>query len=1205
MKKIYQLLLLLTCSFGFSQNAADRDPDFNPYNLATNNYFVNDTVNHCKVQTDGKIVLLLGRSKLVRLINNQIDTGFNAGSFTGTASSPLANLVRGIELQTDGKIIVYGDFAYYNGVAASNIVRLNTNGSMDTTFIMGAGFSHTSTGTSYITDVKILSNGKILVAGYFTKYNTTDNLGKSVILNSNGILDTSYSSLVNKAFKSFGQGTNIIIFGATTHSVETICNLSRLTVTGALDLTFNSGAAGFSPITTASYKNIFLTQADGKIISAGTFDSYNGVASKNIVRINANGTRDATFVMGTGFSDGNVTSMYIQADGKIVVGGNFTLYNGQAVRKIVRLNTDGSIDTTFLGGVSSVGTINAYSGPVNAIAKHTDGTLVLGGAFRIYNNVTVNYILKINADGTKNATFNNLCKGFDGPVNSMVQQPDGKLIIGGQFYSYNGVTKDKIVRLNADGSIDNSFVLGTQVVRNTQTKPVEIKLQLDGKILVSTSYGSINGNPCSNYLIRLNADGSLDATFTVLTALASNLTDMSKTKLSLGVQTDDKIYIGGHIYRTASNSRIFNRLNANGAVDGAYSLFGLNSISIYKIEAQPDNKLLVCSNGSDSYMARLLTTGALDTSFSYTGGEYFTDFKLLPDGKILARGTTIAKLNSNGSVDTSYTYFGTSTSSITGFPAAGQPDGKILLGTTNVTTPIPAYPNALARTTISGSLDTVFNTGSGFDGYVQSILIQADGKILVGGAFRNYNGFSENCILRLKGEDFYFLNGQNKIDATNNGCDASDPVMQNLKFVATSNSNPANSFGFVSNISGDYSIGMTAGTYTFVPTFENPSYFSASPASVTVNFPSQGSTVLQNFCITPNGSHPDLEITLIPLSVARPGFAAQYKLIFKNKGNQVQSGTINLVFNDAVLNFVSANPVVASQSLNNLNWNYTALTPFQTREILFSMNVNSPSSTPPVISGFVLNYTATIASALTDEMPADNSFAFNQVVVNALDPNDKACLEGATISIDKVGGYVHYMIRFENTGTYPAKTVRVRDVIDTAKFEINSLIPLNGSHSYVTKISDANKVDFIFDNINLPIDDATNDGYVAFKIKTKPTLVSGDTFSNTANIYFDYNFPVDTGAAVTTIQSLASQGFAFDNYFDLYPNPADGILNINCRQTIALKSIEIYNMLGQLVLAVPNAKEITAVDISTFAKGNYFIKVNTELGSSVGKFIKK
>lgn len=452
------------------------------------------------------------------------------------------------------------------------------------------------------------------------------------------------------------------------------------------------------------------------------------------------------------------------------------------------------------------------------------------------------------------------------------------------------------------------------------------------------------------------------------------------------------------------------------------------------------------------------------------------------------------------------------------------------------------------------------------------------------------------------GGEFYTVQGNSKFDENNDGCDALDALFSNLKFNITDGINTGS---LIANTSGNYSIPVQAGTHTITPFFENTSYFTASPSSVSVTFPTQTSPFTQNFCITANGVHPDLEVSVLPIQPARPGFDAKYKLVYKNKGNTTQSGAVNVSFNDAVLDFVSANPVVTTQAINNLSWNFSNLLPFETREIAFTLNVNSPMETPAVNAGDVLNYIATITSPAIDDLPNDNTFVYNQTVVNSYDPNDKTCLEGVTIPPSKVGDYVHYMIRFENNGTSNAQNIVVKDMIDTNKFDISSLVPIKGSHSFVTNISAGNKVEFIFENINLPFDDANNDGYISFKIKTKPTLTTGSSFSNSASIYFDYNAPIVTNTATTTIQALSRQDFEFSNYFRLYPNPVNSVLNIVAKEVVEISSINIYNTLGQLVLVVPNAQNVKTVDVSILSSGNYFIKINSDKGTSNTKFIKQ
>ena len=343
----------------------------------------------------------------------------------------------------------------------------------------------------------------------------------------------------------------------------------------------------------------------------------------------------------------------------------------------------------------------------------------------------------------------------------------------------------------------------------------------------------------------------------------------------------------------------------------------------------------------------------------------------------------------------------------------------------------------------------------------------------------------------------------------------------------------------------------------------------------------------------------------MPLESARPGFDAKYKLVYKNKGTTIQSGTVNLGFTDSVLDLLVTNPVVTTQTTNNLSWNFSALQPFETREITFTMNVNSPQESPAVINGDILNFGTTITSSATDETPTDNTFTFNQTVVGSYDPNDKTCLEGSVITPALIGQYVHYLIRFENTGTFAAENVVIKDMIDLTKFDISTLIPTSASHSFVTKISDGNKVEFIFEKINLPFDNANNDGYIAFKIKTKPTLVVNDSFTNEANIYFDYNFPILTNKATSTFKTLGTPDFNFAKYFTLYPNPTKADLNITAKEAINVKSISVYNTLGQLVLVVTNADKVSKIDVSGLTSGNYFVKINSDKGNSNARFVKE
>jgi hypothetical protein len=454
------------------------------------------------------------------------------------------------------------------------------------------------------------------------------------------------------------------------------------------------------------------------------------------------------------------------------------------------------------------------------------------------------------------------------------------------------------------------------------------------------------------------------------------------------------------------------------------------------------------------------------------------------------------------------------------------------------------------------------------------------------------------------GGTFYDISGTTKFDSNNDGCDVSDLNYSNLNFSITDGTNTGS---FIANTSGTYFMPVLEGSHTVTPNLENPSYFNISPTSFIVDFPTQASPFTQDFCVSANGVHSDVEIVLIPTTAARPGFDSTYKLVYHNKGNQVENGSVVFsMHNQTVVDFVSSVPNFDSQTVTSIvekfTWNYSNLLPFETREIEIVVNLNSPLETPALNAGDLLSFDAQILITNTDEYIIDNFFAIRQEVVNSFDPNDKTCLQGETIEPSEVGNYVHYVIRFENTGTFAAENIVVRDMIDLDKFDISTLVPLHSSHDFSTRIN-GDRVEFIFENINLDFNDATNDGYVVFKIKTKSTLVVGNTFSNNVNIYFDYNFPITTNTYTTAVQTLSTQDFDFGTYFTLYPNPTNEVLNIKAKQELNLNSIEIYNQLGQIVMVVTNA--VHAIDVSNLASGTYFVKINTEKGNATTKFVKQ
>ena len=445
---------------------------------------------------------------------------------------------------------------------------------------------------------------------------------------------------------------------------------------------------------------------------------------------------------------------------------------------------------------------------------------------------------------------------------------------------------------------------------------------------------------------------------------------------------------------------------------------------------------------------------------------------------------------------------------------------------------------------------------------------------------------------------YYSITGTNRVDSNNDGCDVNDFLFPNLKLHVTDGNIEGE---FISSTSGSYDIPLPEGTHTVTPILENPDYFSISPTSMNIEFPTDSSPFIQDFCITPIPGINDLEISVIPTTTARPGFDATYKIIYKNKASTTLSGNVIFNFSDEIMDVVSSEPIIDTQESGSLTWNYSDILPFESREIIITLNVNSPVETPAVNNGDVLTLSATINPVSGDKSQEDNLFTLNQTVVGSYDPNDKRCLEGNIITQDLVGEYVHYLIRCENTGTAEAVNIVIKDVIDPFKFDISTLIITDSSHEMVTKI-DGNTVEFIFENINLPFDDANNDGYVAFKIKTLPTLIVGDSFENDAEIYFDFNPAIETNMAQTSV----SNTLGLNDYYNLiedvllYPNPTTGFVNIT--SNLSFDKIEVYTNLGQLITSFSGKNKI---NISNLSQGIYFVKIiDQENNFTVKRIIK-
>jgi uncharacterized delta-60 repeat protein len=482
-----------------------------------------DFVRTLAIQSDGKIILSDYSEFIVRINSDgTLDDTFDPEARTDGA-------VYSFSIQSDGKILIGGEFGTCNGTERNCIARLNADGSLDDSFDPGTGAA------SIVNAISIQSDGKIIIGGEFVRYN---NMGRKYFtrLNSGGSLDASFNpgtGADNGVYATVIQSDGKIIIGGEFTFYNNTCRnyIARLNTDGSLDETFNPGTGADSRIMALAI------QSDGKLIIGGSFSSYNGTGRNFIARLKTDGSLDATFDPGTG-TDYDIEAISIQSDGKIIIGGAFTLYNGTHRNYIARLNSTGSLDATFVP-------VSGANLDVWTTAVQSDGKIIIGGMFTYYDGIARNHIARLNADGSLDDSFIP-GTGANNNVDIAAIQSDGKIIIGGAFSKYNGTSRNRISRLKTDGSLDDTFIPGTGASGDVITEAI----QSDGKVIIGGSFTSYNGTGI-NHIARLNSDGSLDAAFNP--GLGAN-----KGVSAIAIQSDEKIVIGGVFtsYDDAGRNRI-------------------------------------------------------------------------------------------------------------------------------------------------------------------------------------------------------------------------------------------------------------------------------------------------------------------------------------------------------------------------------------------------------------------------------------------------------------------------------------------------------------------------------------------------------------------------------------------------------------------------------------------------------------------------
>lgn len=739
------ILFLFFSQFSISQNGSLLS-SFNPGQLGfgIGDGVTDGYIKKALVQNDGKIIIIgsqnsynnyynpgtfIPQSQISRILpNGRIDSSFNIG--TGFNITPSLN---DFCIQPDGKIIVAGNFTSLNGSACNRIVRLNPNGSIDNTFNIGSGFN------DIVNRIVLQPDGKILVIGEFNQYNGY-NRNSIVRLNNNGSIDLSF--IVGTGISTFQLSMDIklqtdgkiIVCGDIGQYNGTAVNrIFRLTPTGAIDNTFSIGSGPNARV------NTLLIQPDGKYLITGLFTTFNSVSTPHVLRLNNDGSIDGTFASPTSGITGNIYTTSMDSINRLYLCGSLTSYNGTGTNYAVRLNELGAIDNTFnsqmngacygvlsledttyipFGMFTSWGnefhggllkfnqsdvieqTFNPNTGTNGLVAKISqapNNKLYVAGSFIGYNGKKVydliritkngildpsfnpvilegysnliydvlsdqndkvlvggsiyataglqNHFFRLNSDGSNDLSFA-VGTGFNGSVLDIELQPDNKILVGGGFYSYNSNNANYIIRLNTDGSIDNTFATGT----GFNNYVYGIKYLSNGKIVVFGDFTNYNGTPV-NRIVLLNANGTIDNSFNVV--LGPN--DGIRKALEL---PNGNLLIGG-IFTTWDGIPAGNvvEMNLQGSIVNNIQFgTGFNG-AIYDIEQQSNGKLLFAGqfsnyNGVNAQnVIRIYSDGAIDSSnfesYSFTSGlEYVLDVSLLDTNIIL--GGNFVSINGSG-----------------------------------------------------------------------------------------------------------------------------------------------------------------------------------------------------------------------------------------------------------------------------------------------------------------------------------------------------------------------------------------------------------------------------------------------------------------------------------------------------------------------------------------------------------------------------
>jgi uncharacterized delta-60 repeat protein len=674
----------------------------------------------------------------------KLDTTFNTFD-DGTVGEGFDGNVRVVLENADETSYIAGDFLNYNGTSAIRILKLDADGNSDTGFTSGVGFDNSVT-----SGFKTIG-GKLLYGGSFTDYDGTS-VKRLARLNLDGTLDTTFNTgnigpnTAVQALAQLSDGSILVAGDAiTTYNGISVNNVFKIDSEGVLDAVFS---AAITAGTTGSISKV-LIQPDGKILICGSFTSFNGTSTRGLTRLNANGTMDASFNANLGTAANlTILAMDLQSDGKIILGGSFTSFNGTSVGRIIRLNTIGTIDQTFNNAKTGFA-----NGIVQVIRFTTEGVYVAGSFTGDYNGIVakLNRLTLLKSNGDLDSNFDNVTGLASSTFYTIEKAIDGQLFLGGSFTVYDATVRGRLLKVDKEGVLDSDFMSSGGVGANgTVFKVIPLTSK---KSMIFGSFTSFNGVLVSR-MARLNEDGSLDLSFN------SGGIGVSSTIRSAVELADGSFIIGGDFtkYNGVTRNRIL-KISASGVLDATFNP-NFNGI-VYSIAIDSNGKILVGGNFTTvggiakNRLVRLNNIGTLDNSFNADVDDVVeaiaievSSAKIVIGGRFLningSAVTRLARINSDGSLDTSFNNSNGPNNIV--YSLERQSSGGLLVGG-SFTTFGGFSKRSFLRLNADGTIDVNFNSGIAFsNGYVKTITVQPDDRIILGGQFSGTFTGTDNIV---------------------------------------------------------------------------------------------------------------------------------------------------------------------------------------------------------------------------------------------------------------------------------------------------------------------------------------------------------------------------------------------------------------------------------------------------------------------------